>query len=77
MKIFLCFFVSGLSLASINASAFAQGLGEKKTLVIAHRGASAYLPEHSQAGAAMAHATFCELWCLNCKNTGGIKFINN
>ena len=56
MKMFLCFFVSGLSLASINASAFAQGLGEKKTLVIAHRGASAYLPEHSQAGAAMAHA---------------------
>jgi glycerophosphoryl diester phosphodiesterase len=56
MKLLLWIFVSSLSLAIVNASAFAQGMGQKKPLVIAHRGASAYLPEHSLAGAAMAHA---------------------
>jgi len=34
----------------------ALDLGQKKPIVIAHRGASAYLPEHTIAGASMAYA---------------------
>ncbi len=38
------------------SASFALDLGQTKPVIIAHRGASAYLPEHTLAGAAMAHA---------------------
>ena len=49
-------FIIGFCLTFLPTASYALDLGQKKPVIIAHRGASAYLPEHTLAGAAMAHA---------------------
>lgn len=55
----LCLTTLGLALSAVFISTEVFSQGRKKAravVVIAHRGASGYLPEHSLQGAAMAHA---------------------
>ena len=56
MKLSFFLLAASLNVVFFSAVGLAFDLGQKKPVVIAHRGASAYLPEHSQAGAAMAYA---------------------
>lgn len=57
MKRTLNFAVIGLLLTTAATAIAASGPLAKKNLVIAHRGASGYLPEHTLPAAALAHAS--------------------
>jgi glycerophosphoryl diester phosphodiesterase len=56
MTTFFLLFFCALSFGMLPNRVFALDLGQTRPVVIAHRGASAYLPEHTLASASMAYA---------------------